>query len=159
MHFFIRNLPQTSVVAASARGFTLIELMITMAMVGILTAIAVPAYGVYVQRAARAEGRSVLLESAQFMQRFYSDNNQYAVSLAGVAVSLPAALRTSPRNGQAVRYNLDIPQVDAVSFTVRAVPVGAQAGDNACGTLTLTNTGARGATGATTPAAVADCWK
>jgi type IV pilus assembly protein PilE len=145
---------------SSQRGFTLIEIMIVVAIVGILTAIAVPGYAAYVQRAARGEGRSTLLEAAQFMQRFYSDNNRYDQSLAvgNPAPVLPDGLAISPRGGGTVRYNLSIFQVNAVSFTLRAVPAGPQASDK-CGTLTLTQTGARGASGATTPAAIADCWK
>jgi type IV pilus assembly protein PilE len=131
--------------------------MIVVGIVGILTAIAVPGYASYVQRSARGEGRSTLLEAAQFMQRFYSDNNRYNTNLAGDVVALPDGLKVSPKAGT-TRYALDVSAVDAVSFTLRAVPQGPQASDT-CGTLTLTQTGVRGASGATTAAAIADCWK
>ncbi|MGC1443605.1 MAG: prepilin-type N-terminal cleavage/methylation domain-containing protein, partial [Burkholderiaceae bacterium] len=55
----------------TSKGFTLIELMITLVVIAILAAIALPSYGRYVQKASRAEAKSALLEASQFMQRFY----------------------------------------------------------------------------------------
>ena len=67
----------------ASAGFTLIELMITVAIVGILGAIAYPSYVAYVKRGKRAEARTILLDDAQFMQRFYSANNRYDKQLDG----------------------------------------------------------------------------
>jgi prepilin-type N-terminal cleavage/methylation domain-containing protein len=71
-----RKIMRISTVCKSA-GFTLIELMITVALVGILAAIAVPSYQNYVRQSNRAVAKSLLYENAQFMERFYSQNNQY----------------------------------------------------------------------------------
>lgn len=148
-------------VLTRAAGFTLVEVMIVVAIVGILSALALPAYGRYVQRAARAEGRSTLLEAAQFMQRFYSDNNRYDADLVGNDPVLPNELSVSPPNGQARRYNisLDMNALTPLAYTLQAVPTVAQANDG-CGTLTLNSLGVRGASvPGNNAAGVADCWK
>ena len=67
-------------------GFTLIEIMITVAIVGILAAVALPSYTSYVARGKRAEVRANMLEAAQFMERYYSTNFRYTAT-AGTAGS------------------------------------------------------------------------
>lgn len=140
-------------------GFTLIELMITVAVIGILAAIAYPSYTQYVQRANRAEARSLLLENAQFLERNYTTANRYDMKSDGVTAINSAALpRTqSPVNG-AAKYNISFSAQAAQSFTLQAVPTGTMTGDS-CGTLMLTNTGMQGAAGQWPPnAIVAECW-
>ena len=136
-------------------GFTLIELMIAIAVVGLLAAIALPAYSAYIRRAKRADVRMVLLEDAQFMERFLTENNRYDQTPAGAAVVLP--LLVAPRNATAngLTYEISLSKVDAVSYTLRAVPINSMAGD-ACGTYTLNNLGARGNKGNVMHSA--DCW-
>ena len=86
-------------------GFTLIELMITVAVVAILAAIAYPSYTGYVQRARRTDAKTVLLEAAQFMERVYTERGAYNKKADGSAattlsdVGMPTSLLSSPQGG------------------------------------------------------------
>lgn len=131
-------------------GFTLIEVMIVVVIIGILAAIAYPSYQEQVRKSRRADATGVLTEAAQWLERFYTENGRYDQDRGGNAVVLPYT--RAPIDGTQA-YTVQLAAVARNSFTVRAVPMGPQAGDR-CGTLTLTNTGAKGATGG----AVADCW-
>lgn len=146
--------------SCKSAGFTLIELMITVAIVGIIAAVAVPSYQDYVRQTNRAAAKAALYENAQFMERFYSQNSQYDASLGidarantadDAAVVLPNT--QSPKTGTA-QYNISLQAVADVNntFVLQAVPTGTMAGDT-CGTLTLSNTSLQGAGGNVT-----SCW-
>jgi type IV pilus assembly protein PilE len=150
----------------SGRGFTLIELMIVVAIIALLSAIAFPAYTSYIAKSRRADARGQLLQVAQFMQRFYSANDSYETDRANSPVmdKVPASIKRSPADGTAL-YQLDIPaaSLNVSAYELRMVPVagGAMAGDQ-CGTFTLTSTGVRGVrvNGAVGSAELRDtCWK
>jgi len=135
-------------------GFTLVELMITVAIIGILAAIAYPSYTQYVMRANRAEARSILLEATQFMERNYTIANRYDQDSGGTALSLPASLSQSPTSGTA-KYNIGFAAQAAQNYTLSATPVvGGPMASDVCGTLTLDNAGLRGQGGGTAD----ECW-
>lgn len=142
------------------RGFTLIELMIVVAIVAIISAVALPSYRDSVAKSRRAEARGQLLETSQFMQRFYSQNDSFSQDRAGVAVAVPAALATVPKTAAsgAGTYSISFSGTPTVAtFTVQAVPrTGGSMAADKCGSLVLDNTGRRTVTGTGT---VEDCWK
>lgn len=157
----------------SSQGFTLIELMVTVAIVGILASIALPSYSSYVARARRADARTQLTQAAQFMQRFYSANDSYSADRAsnGVLTVMPSNLQRAPADGTAV-YQLNTAittagnyavTVTATAYTLTMAPIsGGPAENDTCGMLTLTSTGIRGCNigGTACTAAQRDsCWK
>lgn len=138
--------------------------MIVVAIVGVLAAVAMPAYTGYVARATRADARTQLMQAALFMQRFYSANDSYAEDRAGNAIltAMPAAIKNSPADGTTL-YTLSIPTATSTDFVLRMVPVAAgKMANDKCGTFTLTATGVKGvlvnnAVGST--ALRDECWK
>ncbi len=147
-------------------GFTLIELMVTVAIVGILAAVAYPSYSEYVAKSRRAEAQALLMQSAQWMERFYAENYSYSINTAGVVVAelFPARYSQSPINGTAV-YNITV-NSSATTFTVSATRTGAMAADK-CGNFQITHTGVKqletdtfsAAAGASQVAAMQNCWR
>lgn len=125
-------------------GFTLIELMITVAIIGILAAIAYPSYTEYVKKTRRAEIAELLSEQAQTLERSYSRNSgTYAA--------------TGLSSGNA--YYTITSTVTAQEFTLTAAPVPASMmnGDK-CGSFQITNTGARTNPGMATSTTTTACW-
>ena len=133
------------------RGFTLIELMITVAIVGILSAIAYPSYTEFVRRGHRADARAGLLQAQQWLERAATATGTYPTTL-------PTALTWS--GDASKRYDIAFQAGNTnAAYTLEAAPKGAQAGDK-CGTYTLSNTGERGADGKKSYDAGynPDCW-
>ena len=134
------------------RGFTLLELMIVVAIVAVLAAIALPSYRDFILRANRADAKAIMLETAQFMERFYTTNNTYVTPANPTTKDVPTGFKVSPKPGAGpVKYNLSFTAAPTASvYVIQAVPLAPQDADK-CGTLTLSNTGVQ-------TAAVADCW-
>ena len=164
-----RQFPESS---RSCQGFTLIEVMIVVAIVAILSMIAFPNYQEHVRRSKRAEAEGLLLEAAQFMQRYYSANDRYTVSAGSVTTEaeqkvgsgsagvsmLPEALRQSPKSGTA-NYTIAVFAADTPpTYTLKAIRTGSMSGDK-CGSITLTSQGVKGMESAATGLSAADCWK
>ena len=140
-------MPKRKAISMPSQGFTLLELMIVIAVVAILATIAFASYQDQIVKSRRAAGASCLQERAQFMERFYTTNLTY------VGAPAPAACDTEVSPHYTVSFVAD---PTARAFTLQAVPQGGQATrDTKCATLTINQQGARTESGTATEA---DCW-
>jgi type IV pilus assembly protein PilE len=142
------------------RGFTLLELMIVVVIVGILSAFAYPSYMQYVVSTKRTAATSVLLQVADRQQQFFMDNKTYTADMTNLGFSAsPLVVGDDGRpltsgNAKSV-YTISMSNVAVTTYTITATPLNAQlTRDTDCGALTLDQSLAKGAGGA-----VADCWK
>ncbi|MCP3868163.1 MAG: type IV pilin protein [Gammaproteobacteria bacterium] len=119
-------------------GLTLVELMIAVAVLGILSALAYPIYQDQVRKSRRATAKGALLELSQIMERRYTENNEYGGSL-------PFATAPKEDANTKIYYDLSLSLMDNnTAYSLQAVARPAQAGDTACSTLTLQSSGIRG---------------
>lgn len=151
----LMNLPE------KRRGFTLIELMIVVAVIAILSMIAYPAYQSQVIKGNRAEGKSAVLKTAQALERYFTVNNTYVagatancVNPAFTTLGMPAY---SGDDCAGSKYDMTIVAGAAgitTSFTVKATP---RSPDPECGNLTYTQAGQKGME-LNTESTVSKCW-
>jgi type IV pilus assembly protein PilE len=143
-------------------GFTLIEIMIVVAIVAILAAIAYPSYQDSVRKSRRADAKAVMVEAAQFMERRYTATSCYDDPCdSGTAPVLPAGLTSIPRNetNAASRfYTIALGGVTRTAYTLTATPQNAQTPDK-CQALTLNQNSVRTADAkAANDPLTLECW-
>ena len=130
-------------------GFTLVEIMVVVVIIGILAAIAYPSYTEYVKRGYRTEGQAFLNDVSAREERYFAQNNSYIV-----ATNKYASLGLSSTNSSNTKYTLEISKVDDDGgYTLTAKN---KFDDSKCGNLTLNAVGVKGVTGS---ASVDDCWR
>ncbi|MBI3381243.1 MAG: type IV pilin protein [Aquabacterium sp.] len=140
-----------------SRGFTLVELMIVIAIIGILGALAYPSYTNNVARGRRADAQKALLEASQFMQRYYVANNSYADS-NGQPPTLPGTLTTTRQSSGGIVYDVAVTAANQQGYTIKATPssTGLMARDE-CGTFVLESSGRRSLESSNKTAG--ECWR
>lgn len=139
----------------AAAGFTLVELMITIVIIAIITAIAYPSYRDNARRGDRAEARGALLENAQFMERVFTEQNGYDKA---ASASLPRTVTPANATGTQIKYQITIKANTATTFTLQAEPKNGATSDY-CKTLTVNNLGQKSVDGTPTNGMTADtCW-
>jgi type IV pilus assembly protein PilE len=167
-------------------GVTLLELLVVVALVGVMAAIAVPSYSAYIVRGQRAAAKTALMQSAQFLERAYTSSGCYnygsatdCTTQSGTSgVTLPSVLTNAPVDGGLFTYSIALTYpasgvgvVPGQDYLLTATPCGASGAtcptsgsnpafvDPDCGTLALTNTGAKSASGTLGTDPNAPCWQ
>jgi type IV pilus assembly protein PilE len=134
------------------KGFTLIELMIVVAVIGILAAIAYPSYTEQINKGRRASAKAVLLDAQAYMERIYSENYSYYADTAGTQINTGTYFQSNftkaPRPGEGnASYDIVLQTLATTpnQYTVTAVPIAAGPMTNdKCGTFTVNRTGRKG---------------
>ena len=135
-------------------GFTLIEVMVVVAIVAILAAFALPAYQEQTAKAKRSDAQRTLMESAQALERYYSANGTY---LNGAA--LAAVFQTTSVSGGVVYYNIAVQGLPTRNtFTLRATRAAAMGGDR-CGDFELTHAGVASLVNQDAGSTLDQCWR
>lgn len=117
------------------RGFSLIELLITVAIVGVLAGVAYPSYTDYVTRSNRSEAQRELMRFANLQEQVFVDRRTYAADMKGLGFST-VSIDTDSGN-----YTISVSAQSATTFTLKAAAKGSQTRDTACPTLTINELG------------------
>jgi len=139
--------------ASTQGGFTLIEVMIVVAIIALLASIALPSYQESIRKSRRADAKSALLAASQAMEKYYTERQTYLNATLG-ANTTDVYRTTSPDN----YYTLSFTATPSASaYSIQAAPrTGTSQTADKCGTFTISQTGAKGVTGGSLTAA--DCW-
>jgi len=124
----------------SSGGFTLIELMIVVAIVGLLTAIAISSYQKQVSKSRRADAKNAVLDLAAREEKYFATHNTY--SILGSDLNYTTAFPVNVISGSQAYYTLTVTQATTSDFTATATPTGPQATD-ACSSYIINNFGAQ----------------
>lgn len=129
-----------------AKGFTILELLTVVAIIGVISMVAFPSYQNYVRKGKRAEGRIALLTAVQMEERYFTTNNTYTATLSAAGI-----LSYSGTNASSAAYTITIVPAAggiATGFTAKATPTGNFV-DTECNILTISQLGTKSMESAT----------
>lgn len=135
-----------------SQGFTLIELMLVIAVLGIIAAIAYPSFIGQLQKARRSDAKQALYDVAAKLEQYYADNKGYPVAADMTDLGYATATFTSLEGYYTISFN---GASTAIAYSIQAAPIGAQAADTECGTFRLNQLGVKSVTGSLP---VDRCW-
>ena len=139
------------------KGMNLMEILIVMVIIAIVVSVAYPSYTNQIQKTKRADCSGALASLSGAMERHFTVTGSY-LGAGAPNIGTPAIYAgTCPVDGTTPTYNLTISAAAASTYTLQAVPIGPQT-DDKCGTLTLSNTGLKGVTGADGGVTWQECW-
>lgn len=147
---------QRSVTAGCSDGFTLIELMIVVAVVAILAAIALPAYQKQIMQSRRTSAKTALFDVTSREEKLYSVTNQYSSTLTdlGYTATTTLSVPSSSAAYYSVQVNLTGTTTPGTNYTAVAKPINSQSGD-ACGSYSVTDLGVESNSGGSQ---TTGCW-
>lgn len=138
-----------SIKISDISGFSLVELLVAMVIVGILTAIAYPSYLQYLHKSRRADAASTLTQDQIILERCYSQNFSYATACG----ALPGFPQISPQGF----YTINISNRTATTYTLTATPRGTQADDTKCASMAVNQANLKTALNSSA-ASESECW-
>jgi type IV pilus assembly protein PilE len=136
-------------------GFSLIEIVVAVAIVAIIAAIAIPSYKDKVYKGRRADAKTALADLANRMESYYARNNTYATATIATGASATDVLSSATSAGGSYTLSIVPAGTTATTYRIQAVPAGLQAGDALCGTLSITSGNVKAVTGTGT---LSECW-
>lgn len=151
------RMPQQTAPPISAQGgFTLIELMITVAIVAVLATIATASYTTQIQKSRRTDARSALLDLASREEKLFSTTNAYSLTLSDLGYSSNTVGSGYYTVAITVPDTTQANYASIPTYLITATAIAAQTGDTQCATLSINQTGLQMSTPTTTPAST--CW-
>ena len=138
----------------------MIELLTSVAIVGIVSAIAYPSYVQQVSKSRRSECAGTITSLANAMERHHTINGTYTGAAEGGDDTGPPAIYSAqcPVDGGTPNYQLSIEAATGSTYVLQATPTGPQVGDK-CGSMTLNNSGRKGIADAETGVSWEECWR
>lgn len=153
------NAPVLSIAREPQAGFTLMELMIVLAIAGILYLVALPGYQHTVVKSTRAAARGVLINVLSRQEQYFINNKRYATSLDSLGLPVPYYIdrQAEPVNESGAAYRIELDIVSAAYDGVRAIPLNRQVSDSSCMAFSINRIGVRAVTGSLS-SNPAECW-